>query len=335
MNMKKWTDEYLHAPCKKAMPLLSFPGIHIIDHTVDELVHDGHLQALCMDAIARRYPTGASVSLMDLSVEAEAFGAEVIYSVHEVPTVQGTLIKDMEDAERLIIPRTGAGRTGTYIECIRETKKLITDRPVFAGIIGPYSLAGRLLDMTEIMVLCYEDPEMVHIVLEKASEFLIRYAQAFKQAGADGIIMAEPAAGLLSPNLIKEFSNPYVKKIIDKLEDDHFLFIYHNCGDISAIIEQIREINASVYSVGNAIDMETALKALPENSMIIGNIDPAGVLLHGTPEMIREKTAALLNQCCKYKNFVIASGCDIPPAAPLENIDAFFAAVEEFYHKRT
>ena len=77
--------------------------------------------------------------------------------------------------------------------------RLITDRPVLAGIIGPYSLAGRLLDMTEIMILCYEEPEMVESVLEKATEFLIEYAKAFKEAGANGVCMAEPAAGLLSP----------------------------------------------------------------------------------------------------------------------------------------
>ncbi len=61
---------------------------------------------------------------------------------------------------------------------------MLTDRPVLAGIIGPFSLAGRLLDMTEIMIMTYEDPEVVETVLEKATEFLIKYAQAFKEAGA-------------------------------------------------------------------------------------------------------------------------------------------------------
>ena len=53
--------------------------------------------------------------------------------------------------------------------------------------------------MTEIMILCYEEPELVETVLEKATEFLVAYAKAFKEAGANGICLAEPAAGLLSP----------------------------------------------------------------------------------------------------------------------------------------
>lgn len=335
MNMKKWIKEYIDMPVKKAMPILSFPGTQIIGHTVDELVRDGHLQALCMEAIAKRYPNmGISVSLMDLSVEAEAFGAKVQYSEDDVPTMHGALIEDEEGADALEVPEVGAGRTGECVKGIKEAKELITDRPVLAGIIGPYSLAGRLLDMTEIMILCYEEPEMVETVLEKATAFLIEYAKVFKEAGADGIVMAEPAAGLLSPNLIEEFSNPYVQKVREAVEDENFLFVYHNCGNITPIMNQIKEIDAMAYSVGNAIDMEDALKGLQEDSMIIGNIDPAGVICHGTPEMIKRETKELMSRCCKYKNFVIASGCDIPPATPLENVDAFFEAVEEFYNEQ-
>lgn len=330
-NMKQWVTDYLNAPAKKAIPILSFPGVQLIGHTVEELVKDGHLQALCMKAVADRYDAGAAVSLMDLSVEAEAFGAEVLYSRDEVPTMHGALLEGMEDAEALAVPKVGAGRTAECVKGIKEAKELITDRPVLAGIIGPYSLAGRLLDMTEIMILCYEEPELVELVLEKVTGFLIEYANAFKEAGADGIVMAEPAAGLLSPGLMEEFSNPYVQKIKEAVESDDFLFVYHNCGNITPLMDKISDIKARVYSVGNAINMEDALKNLPEDSMIIGNIDPAGVLRNGTTEIIRQETEELLKRCSSYQNFVISSGCDIPPATPLENIDAFFEAVRNFY----
>ena len=46
-------------------------------------------------------------------------------------------------------------RTGIYLDAIAEAKKLITDRPVFAGVIGPFSLAGRLVDVTEAMTTRY------------------------------------------------------------------------------------------------------------------------------------------------------------------------------------
>ena len=332
-DMKKWMQDCINAPTKKAMPILSFPGIQLTGHTVDEMVRSGHLQAVCMEAIARKFNTAAAFSLMDLSVEAEAFGSPIHYSGDEVPTVTAALIHDEEEAEALQIPDVGAGRTGECVSGIREVSSLITDRPVLAGMIGPYSLAGRLLDMTEIMILCYEEPEMVETVLDKATEFLVKYAQAFKDAGANGIAIAEPAAGLLSPGLIEVFSTPYVKRICEAVEDDSFMVLYHNCGNVIPLLENIKEIGAGGYSFGNAVDLEETLKVIPEDNIVIGNIDPAGIIRNGTPEQIRKETLSLMERCCKYPNFVIASGCDIPPMTPLENIEAFFQAVEEFYHK--
>ncbi len=333
LNMKKWVQDCIDAPVKKAMPILSFPGIHLTGLTVEEMVRDGHLQAVCMEAVAKRFDTGAAFSLMDLSVEAEAFGSPIHYSGDEVPTVTAAIIHDEEEAEALRVPEVGEGRTGECVKGIREICGLITDRPVLAGIIGPYSLAGRLLDMTEIMVLCYEEPELVETVLKKTTEFLIKYARAFKEAGADGIAIAEPAAGLLSPGLIAEFSTPYVKQIRDAVEDDSFMILYHNCGNAVPLLDNIKEIGAAGYSFGNAIDIEEALKVMPADSIVIGNIDPAGIIRNGTPEQIREETLALMERCCKYPNFVVASGCDIPPNTSLENIEAFFGAVDEFYNR--
>lgn len=333
MNMKKWLEDYIASPAKKAMPILSFPGIHIIGHTVEELVKSGDLQAECMKAIADRFDTGAAFSLMDLSVEAEAFGSTVHYSADDVPTITETLINDEDEAEALSVPKIGDGRTGECIKGIEKACKLITDRPVFAGIIGPYSLAGRLLDMTEIMILCYEEPEMVETVLEKATEFLIEYAKTFKAVGANGIAMAEPAAGLLSPGLIDEFSTPYVKRIREAVEDESFIVMYHNCGNVEPLAENMKTVDAAAYSFGNAIDIEKMLKELPDDRMIIGNIDPAGIIRNSDPETIRKEVLTLLERCGKYRNFVISSGCDIPPMTSLENLQAFFDAVDEYYSK--
>ena len=111
------------------------------------------------------------------------------------------------------------------------------------------------------------------------------------------------------------------------------MVLYHNCGNVIPLLENIKEIGAGGYSFGNAVDLEETLKVIPEDNIVIGNIDPAGIIRNGTPEQIRKETLSLMERCCKYPNFVIASGCDIPPMTPLENIEAFFQAVEEFYHK--
>ena len=317
---------------KKAMPILSFPSVQLLDISVKELIASSDQQARGMKMIADRTDSAASVSMMDLSVEAEAFGAKVRFSEDEVPTVIGTLVSDEDEAETLAVPEVGAGRTGLYIEAIRKACTLITDRPVFAGVIGPYSLAGRLLDVSEIMVLCYEEPDMVHTVLRKATDFLIRYMNAYKETGASGVVVAEPLAGLLSPSLMEEFASPYMKEIVDAVQTEDFAVIYHNCGNaVEMLAEEIASCGASAYHFGNAVSMKTMLEKLPSDVLVMGNIDPVGEFRNGTPESVYTKTTELLRECSVYPNFVISTGCDVPPMAKWENIDAFFRAVSDFY----
>ena len=155
---------------------------------------------------------------------------------------------------------------------------------------------------------------------------------AYKAAGANGIMMAEPVSGLLSPALEEEFSSPYVKQIVEAVQDDSFIVVYHNCGDnVLRMTDSILSTGADAYHFGNSIDMADMMVKMPADTVVMGNVDPAGVLRQGNPDTVREATLAVMEKCCSYPNFVISSGCDIPPATPWENLDAFFAAVEEFY----
>lgn len=330
-NMNDWLKELLESDVKKAMPVLSFPSITLMGISVTDLISDSEKQATGMKLIADKCPTSASLSMMDLSVEAEAFGSEIKISGDEVPTVIGKIISSEEDAKALKVPEVGTGRTGLYIEAIEKATKLITDRPVFAGAIGPFSLAGRLMDMTEIMVNCSEEPEMVHETLRKTTEFITKYILAYKEIGANGVVLAEPAAGLLSPKLIAEFSSKYVKEIVDKVQDENFILIYHNCGNTIPLIDSILSTGAAAYHFGNAIKMSEMLKLIPSDIIAFGNVDPANQFRNGTPESVKEATLNIMKECCHHKNFVISSGCDIPPLSSWDNIEAFFNAVDEFY----
>jgi len=331
-NMKKWIKDQIHTGVKKPLPLLSFPCVQMMGISVRELISDSSLQAKGMELVAGRVNSAASVSLMDLSVEAEAFGATVRVSDDEVPTIVGAIITDEDEANALQIPAVGSARTGIYLEAIEIATKVITDRPVFAGVIGPFSLAGRLMDVSEIMIYCYDEPDMVHTVMDKVTTFLIDYCKAYRSVGANGVAIAEPLTGLLSPGLAREFSHPYVRRLIEAVQTDDFAVIYHNCGDNAALMAQdIYQLGAMGYHFGDAISMADVVDRAPKDALIMGNVSPSAEFCNGTPESIRDATLAVMKDCCHCDNFVISSGCDIPPASSWDNIDAFFRAAGEFY----
>lgn len=329
MNIRKLLWDAAAVGHKKALPILSFPAAQKLGVSVETLVQSAELQARAMEIIANDTTTIAAVSLMDLSVEAEAFGAQVRFNADEVPAIIGQLVSDEDEANDLVVPDMSAGRASLCVEAVRRAKSAIANKPVIAGMIGPYSLAGRLMDVTEIMYLCFDEPETVHTVLDKACTYLIRYGQAMKAAGADGVMVAEPLTGILSPDMAEEFSMPYMQRIIDALQDEDFAVIYHNCGNsVPQMLESLYAMGAAAYHFGNAIDMEAVMKATPDNILVMGNIDPAGEFASGTVESITATTRKLLDKCGRYANFVPSSGCDIPAHAKWENIQAFFQAVE-------
>lgn len=335
MNMKHWLEEVRTSPVKKPLPILSFPCVQLMDISVKELISSSDNQAKGMKAVADRLETLAAVSFMDLSLEAEAFGADIKVSDTEVPTVTGVLIEDEAAADALQVPDLESGRVGIYLEGVKKALDLITDRPVLAGMIGPFSLAGRLVDVNKSMIYCRKKPELLHKVLRKVTDFQIRYAKAYKELGAHGVFMAEPLSGLLNPKYEAEFSAPYVKEIAEAVKDENFLVLYHNCGNYTTkMTESIMANGCDAYHFGNAIDMKEMLELCPDDVVIMGNIDPASQFTNGTPESMKEAARELLETCAVHPNFLISSGCDIPPGAKWENIDAFFETVKEFYNEK-
>lgn len=326
MNMEKWLRSLPQSG--RALPLLSFPGIRFLGGVnVRQMVTDSRLQAECMKAVADRVDAAAAVSFMDLSVEAEAFGARLQFFDDDVPAVTGALISDEAEAGALAVPEVGAGRTGIYIEAIRLAKEQITDRPVLAGAIGPFSLAGRLVDVSEAMYLCYDEPELLHTLLRKCVQFSIAYIRALREAGADGVVLAEPLAGLISPDQEREFSAPYVRKIAEAVQDERFPVIYHNCGSYAYLMtDSIRSNGCAAFHFGDSVDMARMLEQMGPGKPVMGNISPSSEFRNGSPATMARAVRELLEKCGGYENFVPSSGCDVPPGSPWENIQAFFEA---------
>ena len=110
MNIRNLLWDAAKVGSKKAMPILSFPAAQKMGVSVETLVKSSELQSQAMQIVARDTATIAAVSLMDLSVEAEAFGAQVRFTKDEVPAITGQLVSDEDEANDLAVPELSAGR---------------------------------------------------------------------------------------------------------------------------------------------------------------------------------------------------------------------------------
>jgi len=310
---------------RMAFPLALFPGAQIVGCTVLDIVTNAEAQFAASKALCSRYKTPIVITAMDLSVEAEAFGCSTHFAENEVPTISAPAISSESDINSLRIPEPGEKRTSVYLKTTKLLKTIDSGPLVFSVMIGPFSLAGRLIGMNEILCMTITDTGSVHKLLEKCSIFLSRYAEAFKKEGADGLLIAEPAAGLLSPPAVEEFSSNYIRQIVSALQDDSFEIVLHNCAARLQHLNSIIGAQTNGLHFGAPMNIVEAAR-IASNRVVFGNLDPTAVFLRAKPEETFKKTAELLEKTAGYKNFVISSGCDIPAGTNIENLDAFYDA---------
>ena len=330
MNASCFNRMVLESPVRLALPIAVYPGLALTGATVRDVVTQPRAQVETQLALRERYGATFALSAMDLSAEAEAFGCPVHLSESEVPSVTGRLVTSLAEARNLNIPKPGDARTSVHLEAVTQLRALAGDGLVFGGCIGPFSLAARLAGVSEAMELTLTEPELMHGLVAKSAEFLTAYARAFRDAGADGLIMAEPAAGLLSPRGLTGFSSAYIKHLVETVEDGHFSIILHNCAARLVHLPAILESGVSCLHFGGPMDLPAALNKVPGDVVLCGNLDPAGVFCQKSPAEVGAAVTALLDATRAHPNFVLSSGCDIPPNAPLAGLDAFYAALREF-----
>lgn len=320
-------DFVLTANKRLALPLAVYPGVRLTRWRVYDVVTNPVAQRDVVAALHDRYHAAVVFTAMDLSVEAEAFGCSVRLSEDEVPTTTGPVVTDPGQVHSLKIPHPGEKRTRVYLETTALLKGIADAKFVFGGCIGPFTLAARLVGLSEACQLTVTEPELMHGLLEKTTAFLSAYMRAFRDAGADGVILAEPGAGLLSPAGFTTFSSAYVKRIVQLLDPEKFTVIFHCCSARLVHLAAAVETGAEVLHFGAPMDIIGALSKVPQNIVLCGNLDPVSVFVQGSSQEIKLKVGQLMVAARGKRNFVISSGCDVPVGAPLTNLDAFYCAV--------
>ena len=325
--MTSFNQIVLRSAGRLALPLAVYPGLALTGATVSDIVTNPRIQFEVQAALQHHYGLPFVLSAMDLSAEAEAFGCGLMRSDSEVPTVTGRLVTSQAQADSLAVPQPGDQRTGVYLETVRLLRQLPSQPFVFAGCIGPFSLAARLVGMSEAMELTIADPGLMHTLLQKCTEFLTSYVKAFRAASAHGIIMAEPAAALLSPRMMVAYSSVYIKQIAAGAGDEPFAIVLHNCAAKLLHLPSVLETGLKAFHFGAPMDIATALDKVAPDVVLCGNLDPVGIFVRLSPAEVTGKARQLLAATTAHRNFAISSGCDLPHNTPLASLDAFYEAL--------
>ena len=101
------------------------------------------------------------------------------------------------------------------------------------------------------------------------------------------------------------------------------MMMLHICGDTSHLVRKMCATGAQGLSLDSPVDFARAAREADPEVVLIGNVDPVGVMVQEAPDGVRRAVRALLDMMEPYENFILSTGCDLPYETPFENIDAF------------
>ena len=276
-----------------------------------------------------KYGYDGCVVDVDDATLAEACGAKVIFRDHDVAIVDehAPVLTDLRQIDDLTLPDPMKdGRICEWLETVQRILEAIGDHVFVMGRAdaGPFSLLCFLRGTQELMVdLLTEEPEVIHHALEWATEAHIRFARAQLQAGAHATSMGDAYASpnLISPEMYRAFAFPYERKVVQALEDLKKPYSVHICGDTSTIVEDMGQLGAKILEIDWKSDMGHARRLVPEDVVLMGNINPSDPMCLGTPEDVRAKAKEII-EGTRGRGIILSSGCALGANTKPENMQA-------------
>ncbi|HMA61957.1 MAG TPA: uroporphyrinogen decarboxylase family protein [bacterium] len=311
-------------------PLVGYPAAVLNSTTAKQNLTNSQIQIDTLAKYYRRLQPDILFPFMDLSVEVESLGLLINIKENDPPEVIEHSIRNEENLAHLSLPDLNRHRFHIFVETIAGLKDK-TKAAVSGYVTSPFTLAGLLTGAERIAARTITRPKFISNLIDFSCDVGLKYAFQQQKAGADCMVLLEPTASLLSPELFEQFVTPYINRFAEQLD---IPVILHVCGNTEPLIKEFVKTQMDGLSLDYGVDLQKIMPQIPKDMLVLGNIDPVRTMLGSTPNIIYRKTQNLISDLKEYDNYIPATGCDVPPETDFENIEAFQKAVEDIRKAR-
>jgi MtaA/CmuA family methyltransferase len=203
----------------------------------------------------------------------------------------------------------------------KNVKALAGERKYLLGdIAGPFTMAAVLVGTQDFIMLIMDDPDLVEQLMDFTTAVSAEMFKLLLECGCDIAMPAEPVASgsLISQKMFDAWVIPALKNLKDELKDYKYFFT-HVCGASGSRVKSLRDAGVLAFSGDYLVDLEQALTDADGRLTMMGNINPAGVLLTGTPEEGYAEACERI-KAAAGRGHILAPGCDMGAATPIENV---------------
>lgn len=313
-------------------PITSLINAKVGGITIKEYLTNPKKFAQAVVASYERFHGDVVTMMADLVMETEACGSTVAMPEDDLAYVTKHILDDKKKLARMKVPDPMKdGRLPYYIEGLSRARRHITDSAAGSVICGPWQIAVNLRGAEQIIMDTFDDPEFVHDLMKFTTELAQRFGMIINNEARVGLSYSEAACSLnlISPDIYHTFVLPYHQQLVNYFSEKRTGVTMHICGYIDPIMEDLVATGISALSIDCYSSLKKLMKVSNRKLVIIGNVD---ILLFkdGTKKQIEDAAKQCIDTAAPYSAFVLSSACEIPPTAPLENIDHFITFAQEY-----
>jgi [methyl-Co(III) methanol-specific corrinoid protein]:coenzyme M methyltransferase len=315
-------------PCFSGQGTVTVQAIEKMETQFAKIHNDAELMAGAALTSARMWGLDGLVIPYDMAIVAEAMGRGVSLYDSADGIIYPTVPNKWKDLDEIDIPENymSQGRMPVVDKAFEILKKEAPDLAVGAWVLGPFTLAGQIMELDILLKGLKKKKDQIEAFLGQVTQVTIDLCKHYESLGVDFISVREMGSGtdLLSPRMWKTLIQPNLTKVFDAISIPS---VNHICGSTDMIIEMMNECGADALSVDQKNDVTETRKKLGDDVLIFGNFDPYGTLT--TLEDIAE-VENVIKQCVDNGVDAVWPGCDIWPDVKKENMEAYVRTVKEY-----
>lgn len=304
------------------VPILGYVALRSEGITAKECFLDPEAHAKTVVASVQHFEPDAALPLLDLTVEAESYGLKPAFKTYDAPETRSFLTLDAAVALEPIRPEST--RMALMVETAQLLSRRVTTVPKGFFTIGPFTLAGQIVGVQQLLVATVKSRAAVRSLMENCTRTVANYARLLEQAGIDFLVMADPTSSLISVKDFQELAKIPIQQIVKSVSKE---LILHICGRSGHLLGQMVETGVAGISLDQNVALADAARAVPNDVLVLGNYPPANLAIEN-PGTVRANVQRMLSAVSAGENVVASTGCDIPSTTPPEIVQAFVQAAK-------
>jgi len=311
-------------------PILSGVTRKLVDASYEKWSTDAETCANALLKAAETYDQDCIVTLIDLSVECDAWGQKLIFHENDAahPDPEQLMIQDIEDYAKIKkVDYRQSKRMMMHIDtCRRVVEGSKGERPVVAFVFGPLGVLSMLRNQQDMYMDLYDDPDAVKAAAREVNETLKEYCLALIETGVNAIMFDTlfASASIMSKDMWLEMEGGLVKELAGVVHEKGCLVMIHNCGLKIYFDAQIETMNPCAISFlhvpDDCADFADCKAKYGTDIALIGCVPPPMVVT-ATDEEWDEECKKQIDIFAKGGGYMLATGCEYPSNSPFDKAE--------------